>query len=237
MVSSSRDTNLLLGSVRTFPYAGYRAETRYCLSKAPERFILLLGNPGPEYAETRHNLGWWVGDLLAAAARARFRPGRSTYRAAEGRIGGVPVLLVKPMTFMNASGLAVADLARSYPVDADMVLIVADDVALPLGQIRIRREGSSGGHNGLASVIEHLGTEAVTRVRLGVGPVPERVDAAEFVLDQFGTDEFIVAREMAARAAEAITMILARGVEAAANVYNRKPPAPEPPTGEASGAN
>ena len=100
---------------------------------------------------------------------------------------------------MNASGEAVSELARSHPVEAENVVVVADDVALPLGQIRIRREGSSGGHNGLASVIEHLGTEAVTRVRMGVGPVPEGVDAAEFVLDHFGADELIAAREMAAR--------------------------------------
>jgi PTH1 family peptidyl-tRNA hydrolase len=202
----------------------------------PQRFILCLGNPGAEHAETRHNLGWWVGDLLAAAARVGFRRTEGSSRVAEGRLGGVPVLLVKPMTYMNASGRAVADLARSFDVDAESIVVVADDISLPLGQIRIRREGSSGGHKGLESVIQHLGTEAFTRARLGVGPVPEGVDAVEFVLDRFRAEEFIVAREMAARAAEAITMILARGVEAAASVYNRKPPAPEPPIGEESGA-
>lgn len=198
--------------------------------------IVFLGNPGPRYVETRHNLGWWVADRLARAARIRFKPGPGDFDWAEGRLGGQKVLLVKPQTFMNASGEAVAQVARTRPVEPDRLIVVADDYALPLGRIRIRAEGSSGGHNGLASMIDHLGTERFTRVRVGVGPLPEEIEAAEFVLDRFGADELLVAREMAVRAAEAVTMILARGVEAAANLFNRKPPAPDEPNESSGGA-
>lgn len=198
--------------------------------------IVFLGNPGPEYIETRHNLGWWVADNLTKMARVRFKPGPGHFDWVEGRLGGQKVLLVKPRTFMNASGEAVTQVAHKKPLEPDRLIVVADDYALPLGRIRIRAEGSSGGHKGLASVIDHLGTERFTRVRVGVGPLPDEDEAAEFVLDRFGADEFIVAREMAARAADAVTMILARGVEAAANVFNRKPPAPDEPTKSSGGA-
>jgi PTH1 family peptidyl-tRNA hydrolase len=197
----------------------------------PIRAIVFLGNPGPEHAETRHNLGWWVGDILADRARVRLRPEAAEFLSAEGRLGGKKVLLVKPMTYMNASGEAVNLASKLHGFEPESLIVIADDIALPLGRIRIRASGSSGGHNGLQSIIEQLGTEEFTRVRLGVGPVADGIDSAEFVLDRFDDDDFIVAREMAAHAAEAVLMILARGVEAAANVYNRKPPAPDS-TGE-----
>lgn len=198
--------------------------------------IVFLGNPGPKYVETRHNLGWWVADKLIKTARIRFKPGPGDFDWAEGRLGGQKVLLVKPQTFMNASGEAVTQLAQSRPVDSDRIIVVADDYAIPLGRLRIRAEGASGGHNGLASMIDHIGTERFTRVRVGVGPLPEEIDAAEFVLDGFGADELLVAGEMAVRAADAVTMILARGIEAAANLFNRKPPAPDEPTKSSAGA-
>jgi len=198
--------------------------------------LLLLGNPGERYRQTRHNLGWWVGDILAERAKVGFKPGRGDFFVAEGRIGGQVVRMVKPTTFMNESGRALDQCAAIFGLEPAELIVVADDIDLVLGQIRIRERGSSGGHNGLASVIEHLGSEEFVRVRCGVGPVPAGVDPAEFVLDPFGSDEFIVAREMATVAADAVAMILARGPVAAANVFNRKPPAPEKPANGNAGA-
>jgi PTH1 family peptidyl-tRNA hydrolase len=203
----------------------------------PPHIILLLGNPGDEYAETRHNLGWWVGDRLAERSRSRFKADRGEFRSAAGRLAGKPVILVKPTTYMNLSGRAIVDLGRTVDVEPERLIVVADDFALPLGRLRIRRDGSAGGHNGLASVIEHIGTDRFTRVRLGVGPVPDRLDPAEFVLDPFAADQLIAAQELAVRASEAIVMMLARGVGAAANVFNRKPPAPDDPPAGSSDAN
>ncbi|MEW5876345.1 MAG: aminoacyl-tRNA hydrolase [Candidatus Zixiibacteriota bacterium] len=189
--------------------------------------IAFLGNPGDRYAATRHNLGWWVADGIAAKAKAKFRPGLGDYLLAECRVAGRKAHLLKPTTYMNGSGLALDQYARWAGLVPGELIAVADDIALPLGEVRIRARGSSGGHNGLASIIEHLGSDEFTRVRCGVGPVPPGVDAAEFVLDDFTQDELLPARQMADRAMLAVEMILARGVSAAANTYNRKPPATE----------
>jgi PTH1 family peptidyl-tRNA hydrolase len=199
--------------------------------------LLLLGNPTDRYRLTRHNLGWWVGDVLAERAKISFKPGKGDFFIAEGRVGGQVVRMVKPTTYMNESGRALDQYAALYGLEPAELIVVTDDIDLLLGQIRIRERGSSGGHNGLTSVIEHLGSEEFVRLRCGVGPVPEGVDPAEFVLDPFGSDEFIVAREMATAAADAVAMIVARGPVAAANVYNRKPPAPEKPADGLAGAN
>jgi PTH1 family peptidyl-tRNA hydrolase len=137
---------------------------------------------------------------------------------------------------MNLSGQALLELAERIELAPDDLIAVADDFALPLGQIRIRRDGSSGGHNGLASIIEVLQSEQFTRVRCGVGPVPSGLDPAEFVLAPFADNELSLAREMAERAAAAVKMIMTDGVSAAANTYNRKPPAPDAPSRDQSGA-
>jgi PTH1 family peptidyl-tRNA hydrolase len=192
----------------------------------PIPIIVFLGNPGERYAATRHNLGWWVGDQIAQTARVAFKPGAGSYMMAQGRVGGRSTLLVKPTTYMNASGEALTQVSEAHAIEPSSLLVVADDLALPLGQLRLRGHGSSGGHNGLASIIAQLGTEAFARIRCGVGPLPPGVDAAEFVLDPFPAAELIAAREMAARAADAVALVLARGLGAAASVYNRKPPAP-----------
>ena len=195
--------------------------------------VVFLGNPGARYAETRHNIAWWVADMLAARRRLTFDAGAQHYALARGRVGGRPTILLKPLTYMNESGRAASDLVTLEKITVDQILIVTDDIDLPLGQIRVRQRGRSGGHRGLASIFEHLGTEDLARCRCGVGPVPSGVDPAEFVLDPFGPDELIAAREMATVAADVVEMILARGVAAAANVYNRRPSAPQtPPNGE-----
>lgn len=196
------------------------------------RLVVFLGNPGSRYAETRHNIAWWVADILATRRRIAFRTVDSDYLLAEGRLGGQQTALLKPLTFMNESGRAVAAYAGEEGLGPNDIIVVSDDIDLQLGQIRVRQRGSSGGHRGLASIFEDIGTEDVTRCRCGVGPVPPGGDAAEFVLDPFTPEELIVAREMATVAADAVEMILARGVAAAANVYNRRPSAPPtPPNG------
>jgi PTH1 family peptidyl-tRNA hydrolase len=191
------------------------------------RLIVLLGNPGDRYAMTRHNIGWWVGDVLAERRRLTFKPGAGDYDLAEGRVGGRPAQMLKATTYMNESGRAVAQYASHVPLSPAELIVVTDDIDLPLGLLRIRARGSSGGHNGLASVIEHVGSEDIARCRCGVGPVPPEVDPAEFVLDPFAADELIVARQMAVKAADAVEMMIARGTSVAANTFNRKPPAPE----------
>lgn len=200
------------------------------------RVILLLGNPGRRYKLTRHNLGWWVGDLLAEQSRTDFGPGWGRFYLTEIEVESTTCLLIKPSTYMNLSGHVLTELTERIDVTPDDLITVADDIALPLGQLRVRRDGSSGGHNGLASIIEVLQSERFTRVRCGVGPVPNGLDPAEFVLAPFAENELLLAREMAERAAAAVRMIVTDGVSAAANTYNRKPPAPEAPSGDQSGA-
>jgi PTH1 family peptidyl-tRNA hydrolase len=200
--------------------------------------ITLLGNPGKRYETTRHNVGWWVGDLLAVRAGAAFQRGPEGYASAEVSLEGKPVLLVKPLTYMNNSGDAVAELrGRLEFRPEEQLLVIADDIALPLGQLRVRSSGSSGGHNGLQSIIDAIGSQQFARVRCGVGPVPPGIDPAEFVLDPFPLSELPLAQEMAVRAADAVRTILREGITAAANTYNRKPPAPDAPEGDDEGAN
>ncbi len=146
--------------------------------------VVGLGNPGPEYALTRHNLGFMVVDLLAQRWGARWRPGRGDYWEAEGE-----ALLVKPTTFMNLSGIAVRQLAERYGLEPEEILVIVDDVNLPFGRLRLRTKGSSGGHRGLESIIFHLGTENFPRLRVGIGPKPEGLSLADFVLSEFTEEE------------------------------------------------
>jgi len=198
--------------------------------------IILLGNPGVKYAMTRHNLGWWVGDILASSTKTQFKPGWGRFYYAQIELAERPAALVKPTTYMNLSGQVIAELSERLEVTSENLIVVADDIDLPLGQLRVRPYGSSGGHNGLASIIEAIGSDEFVRVRCGVGPVPVGADAAEFVLAPFTESELSLARDMAERAAAAVRTILANGALLAANTYNRKPPAPEAPSGDQSGA-
>ncbi len=200
------------------------------------KIVMLLGNPGKRYAITRHNLAWWVGDTLSEEYRATFRPGWGQFYSTEIRVGELTALLVKPTTYMNLSGHVISELSERLDVTGGDLIAVADDIAISLGQIRVRPSGSSGGHNGLASLIEALGSDQFARVRCGVGPVPPGLDPAEFVLAPFADNELSLAREMAERAAAAVKMILTDGAVATANTFNRKPPAPDAPTGDLSGA-
>ncbi|MBI5623461.1 MAG: aminoacyl-tRNA hydrolase [Elusimicrobia bacterium] len=186
------------------------------------RLVVGLGNPGPRYARTRHNAGSRVVSALAGedASWKDFR-GLGVY----ARAGGV--LYGRPMTFMNDSGAFVSAFSRFHRVEPAETLVCFDDISLPLGRMRLRPSGSSGGQKGMKSIIDALGTDAVPRLRLGVGPVPAGWDATDFVLGRFSAAEEDAFCEMAERGVEAVRTALDEGLEAAMNKFNREEPKEE----------
>jgi PTH1 family peptidyl-tRNA hydrolase len=148
-----------------------------------------LGNPGSRYAANRHNIGFQAVETLAEAHRLKFTKSEHQAQTAHGRVLGRRVILAKPQTWMNDSGKAVGALARFYKVPPAQILVIYDDMDIPLGTIRYRAEGSNGGHRGLGSVIQHLSTQAVPRLRLGIGRPPGQMDPAAYVLQDFSDDE------------------------------------------------
>jgi peptidyl-tRNA hydrolase, PTH1 family len=185
---------------------------------APIRLVAGLGNPGREYQRTRHNIGFMVLDRLAADAQL---PWDYSEKWSAGWAKS-NMIMVKPATFMNRSGEAVAAIANFYKIAAEEVLVVLDDLALPLGRLRLRTQGSSGGHNGLESVIEHFGTEAVPRLRVGIGAAPSQ-GAVDYVLGRFFEEEKSQLDATIKRAAEAVKCAVDKGLFAAMNVFNQPP--------------
>jgi peptidyl-tRNA hydrolase, PTH1 family len=185
------------------------------------RFVVGLGNPGERYRRTRHNAGFMAVDALAARARAAGRF-RGDAWVAEASLAGVEVLLVKPLAFMNASGLPVARLLAEAGGSVSDLVVLVDDLALEIGTIRVRERGSHGGHNGLRSLVETLGTEEFARVRIGVrrGELPE--DLANYVLADFPPDEVLVVQEAVGLAADAALCLLEEGPAAAMNRFNAR---------------
>lgn len=183
------------------------------------RLIVGLGNPGRDYAETRHNVGFMVLDRLAAGAKAVFRT-ETKWQAEVATLGDV--WLCKPQTYMNLSGESVGALGHFYKIEPARVLVVFDDMALPLGRLRLRESGSAGGHNGLSSIIEHLGTNAIPRLRVGIG-APRPGDATGHVLGRFSPAERPALDEAIARAAEAVEFAQSQGFPAAMNRFNQNP--------------
>ncbi len=181
--------------------------------------VIGLGNPGKAYATTRHNLGYEVVDQLAG--KKSFAAGTGSYYLCEIDCESGPIVLLKPTTYMNRSGLAVAQLAEARSLAAPQILVVADDFNLPLGRLRLRQGGSDGGHKGLASIIYHLGSDDFPRLRLGIGPVPDEMPAEDFVLERFTGDERAAADEMIIRAAQAVMTWINKGFEEAAAQFNR----------------
>jgi peptidyl-tRNA hydrolase, PTH1 family len=186
--------------------------------------IVGLGNPGAKYAATRHNVGFGVVDELARRAGVDFEAAPADALMARWRRPDDVILLVKPLTFMNNSGQAIGDLARYFKIEVADLLVVVDEVQLPLGRIRARARGSAGGHNGLKSAIAHLGDQ-FARLRLGVGRGDARRDLADHVLSRFDTDEAAEVERMIARAADAADTFIASGIEAVMNGYNGGDPA------------
>jgi PTH1 family peptidyl-tRNA hydrolase len=183
------------------------------------RLVVGLGNPGEEYAGTRHNAGFMVVEALAAAAADGWRADPDCQGLlAETVVAGAPVVLLKPQTYMNRSGQAVAAVHRRLACSPEEVLVVLDDFLLEFGRLRFRRAGSDGGHHGLASVLTELGTTQVPRLRLGIGAPPPGGDPIDHVLERFGTEEPVA--ELVARAAEAVGFCARDGMDAAMNRYN-----------------
>jgi len=185
----------------------------------PLYMIVGLGNPEKQHAGNRHNVGFQAIDVLAA--RYGIRCSNKRYRAlyGEGKIGAHRVLLVKPLTYMNDSGVAVGPMSGAFKVPAERILVVHDDLDLPLGKVRLRPGGSSGGHRGIASVIEHLGTPEFARLRIGIGR-PVQGDPVDYVLDNFDREQAPVIEQTLAAIPEVVETVLDRGVREAMNRYN-----------------
>ena len=182
-----------------------------------------LGNPGGEYAKTRHNVGFRTVELLAKQAGVKIDRARCRAFVRQCELAGKKVLLVKPQTYMNNSGEAVWLAAQYYKIPKERILVISDDVSLPVGRVRVRAEGSAGGHNGLKSIIQHLGSEAFPRVKIGVGAKPHPdYDLASWVLSNFTPDEEKLLAPAIENAAAAALEILQNGVPSAANKYNGK---------------
>ena len=153
------------------------------------KLVAGLGNPGRRYLKTRHNLGFRVADLLAEKHKKRFKAGKGEYLYCQIEIKGRKVYLLKPLTFMNASGQAVFDSLRFFNLTPPELFVICDDINLPLGKLRLREKGSDGGHKGLGSIIYHLDSEEFPRLRLGIGPLPEGNVLEDFVLKKFKKEE------------------------------------------------
>jgi peptidyl-tRNA hydrolase, PTH1 family len=187
----------------------------------PVRHLIVgLGNPGPEYRSTRHNVGFRVLDLLGERHRIRIQQFERRALVGYGSIDQVRVGLVQPQTYMNLSGESVAPLLRQHNLQPADLIVVVDEVNLPVGRVRVRPEGSAGGHNGLKSLIQHLRTDAFPRVRLGVGGPPQGGDLVQHVLSGFGRDDQEPLARGLDEAADAVECILAEGLEAAMNRFN-----------------
>jgi PTH1 family peptidyl-tRNA hydrolase len=191
----------------------------------PEGIAILLGlgNPGPEYARTRHNLGFMVVDELARRHGVAVKERSRLALTGRGQVAGHEVLLAKPRTYMNLSGQAAVSLLATLRLPPRCMLVLVDDFNLPLGRLRLRRSGSPGGHNGLASITQALGTQDFPRLRLGIGPVPAGVDVVDWVLEEFYPDERQAVRDMIERAADCVECLLREGFEAAAQRFNPDP--------------
>lgn len=186
------------------------------------KFLIVgLGNPGSEYADTRHNIGFAVLDQLAAAAEARFAPDRYGDRA-DLRHKGRAFVLIKPSTFMNLSGKAVRYWMEQEAVPADRLLVITDDLAIPFGAIRIRAKGGAGGHNGLTSIIETIGTEEFARMRFGIGSDFPKGRQSDYVLSPWSEEERKTLNERIELAAKAVLQFGLLGVASAMNNFNKR---------------
>ena len=184
------------------------------------KIVVGLGNPGSEYSGTRHNVGFMAIDELARQWGISSWKKRNQALVAEFR-GSEPVVLIKPQTFMNLSGVAVGELARWYKVSIEDISVIFDDMDLPLGRLRLRTKGGSGGHRGIESLLTHLGNGNFPRVRIGIDRPPTNWEVVDYVLSSFTSEEQPLLREAITRAAEAAECIVKQGISKAMNVYNK----------------
>jgi PTH1 family peptidyl-tRNA hydrolase len=186
------------------------------------KLIVGLGNPGPEYEKTRHNVGWHVVDAFARKFRIAVTKHEKSAFTGTGRVAGGGVMVAKPLTYMNLSGDAVRLLANAYLESPDDAIIVYDDIDLPLGKLRIRPSGSAGTHNGMRSIVAELGTERIPRLRVGIG-ANEQGRLRDYVLDEFTAEEQPVVDDAVARAVDALVLFARGDLKRAMNQFNRDP--------------
>jgi peptidyl-tRNA hydrolase, PTH1 family len=183
--------------------------------------VVGLGNPGQRYHLTRHNIGFRVIDLLAKQYRIKVTQHKYHALLGSGQIDEVPVVIAKPLTYMNRSGIAVRDMLSGFHLKVADLIVISDDFHLPLGIIRVRQQGSSGGHHGLESIIEQLGTSQFNRLRIGIGE-PEGEDIIEYVLGDFSKEELPIVKDSVERTALAVKEIVDQGINVAMNQFNKK---------------
>ena len=181
-----------------------------------------LGNPGLKYAGTRHNVGFCVIDELADRYNIRVNESKHKAFVGKGMIEGERVLLLKPQTFMNLSGESIRMAMDFYKLDTSQLIVIYDDISLDVGQLRIRKKGSAGGHNGVKSIISHAGSNEFDRIKVGVGQKPEKMDLADYVLSVFSKDDQTLIRAAVKDAADAVEMMLKDGTDRAMNIFNQK---------------
>ena len=185
--------------------------------------IVGLGNPGKEYQNTRHNIGYDVIDKLAEAENISVLEKKHKAIIGKGMVAGQKCILAKPVTYMNLSGESVREMLDYYKVDEeDELIVISDDISLDVGQLRVRKKGSAGGHNGLKNIIAHLGHDTFMRVKMGVGEKPKGWDLADYVLGHFSGPERKMMDEAAERAVEAIRMMITDGADVTMNRFNTK---------------
>mgnify|MGYP001184750061 FL=1 len=185
--------------------------------------IVGLGNPTKQYEKTRHNIGFDVMDALADKYNISISENKHKALCGKGVIEGMKVVLAKPQTYMNLSGESVAELVNYYKIDEEHeLLVIYDDISLDVGQLRIRKKGSAGGHNGIKNIIANLGTDVFPRIKIGVGEKPKKYDLADYVLGHFSKEDRELMEDGYDRADHAVGMILNGEIEAAMNQYNRK---------------
>ena len=185
--------------------------------------IVGLGNPTREYENTRHNIGFDVIDKLAQEFSINVLEKKHKALIGKGIINGQKVILAKPQTYMNLSGESVRELVDYYKVEEETELIIIyDDISLDVGQLRIRKKGSAGGHNGIKSIIQHLGTDAFPRIKMGVGEKPKGYDLADYVLGHFSKEERAIMDESAGKATKAVELMVIDEIGEAMNLYNKK---------------
>jgi len=182
--------------------------------------IVGLGNPGLAYRHNRHNVGFMVADALANKLEIPLKRVKFKAQIGNGKLEDIPIIIAKPLTFMNKSGEAVAPLVRYFKVPLERLLVIHDDMDLPLGTLRMRPSGGSAGHNGMLSIFDKLGTNAIPRLRVGIGRPPGRMDPADYVLQDFPKSDEELLKMVIAQACEAALAFITTGLEKAMNTYN-----------------
>ena len=182
--------------------------------------IVGLGNPGLAYRHNRHNVGFMVADALADKLEIPLKRVKFKAQIGNGKLEDIPIIIAKPLTFMNKSGEAVAPLVRYFKVPLERLLVIHDDMDLPLGTLRMRPSGGSAGHNGMLSIFDKLGTNAIPRLRVGIGRPPGRMDPADYVLQDFPKSDEELLKMVIAKACEAALAFIITGLEKAMNTYN-----------------